>query len=123
MLHVRVRQKLPTNVKIGPMAVAHQMGLLIDVSVNDGFQRYHLFVINGHSPHGAMALGCNEHSLLGRAFAALMDNALLGFWTATNVCFIQLNNTLEQTGVGAIRIHHFADGMAHAPRRWLRDPD
>lgn len=85
--------------KIRPMRIAHQMGLLIDILVNDGLQCCYLFIFDGNSPHGATALDRNEHSLFGRAFTALVDNSLLRLWGATNVCFIQFNNTLEQTGV------------------------
>lgn len=74
MLHMGVRRKLMTDFKIGPMAITHQMGTLIDMAVNDRLQCGSLFIVNGHGPHGAMALNSDQYSLFGGAFATLMGN-------------------------------------------------
>ena len=106
-----------TDLNIGPVTIAHQMGIFIDMLINDRFQGGSLFIFNGNSPHGAMALNGNQYLLFCCTLAALVDNALLGFRSAANVFFIKLHNALKQPGVGSCWVHHFTDGMAHAPGR------
>ena len=109
--------------KIRSVTITDQMGLLIDVLINDGLQCGYLFIFNGNSPHGAAALSGNQHSLFGRAFAAFVHNTWFWLRCAANKLFIKFYNTLKHPGIGAVWVHHLSDNMAHAPSCRLGDTE
>ena len=97
------------------------MRLLIDMLINDGLQCGHLLIFNRNGPHGALALGHDQYSLFVGAFASLVYNTSLRLRGAADELFIQLDNAVEHSGVGAFRVHHLTNGVPHSPSGRLSD--
>lgn len=117
--HRRVLRELFADLFIRPMAITHEVNGFVNVLIDNWLQRCHLFIVNRNSPHGATALDGNQHSLLGGAFTAFVQN--IRWRLSTNIGFVKFNDALQQRGIVAIRIHHLADNMPHPPGRGLSD--
>lgn len=103
--------------------VCHQMRTLVHKTF-DVRQKISEFVtIHRHSPHRAVALDRDKHSLLFSATASLMFHAMLVARFTTDVLFIQFDNTLQRWNQLRSRVHHLSDGMTEFPGAFLRDAD
>lgn len=109
--------KLIGNVFVAVMTIAHDHRFLVN-----GFGDYwtefrDLITGNPLSPHGALALCSDQHSVFTCAAPPFVFHSRLVAWLATNIGFVKFYDTgqfLVKHGC-----HHLPDGVSHTPRSWL----
>ena len=103
--------------------VGHQMCAPVHKTFDMGQKITKLVTIDRHSPNRTVALDRDKYSLLFSATASFVFHTMLVARFATDVLFIQFDNTLQRWNQFRSRLHHPSDGMAKFPGTFLRDAD
>jgi len=109
--------RLPIALKF----IGHQMCTSVQKTFDVGQEISKLVTIDRHSPHRAVALYGDKYSLLFNATASLVFHTMLVARFATDVLFIQFDNTLQRWNQLRSRVHHPSDGMTELQGAFLRD--
>lgn len=105
------------NVFVAVMTIAHDHCFLVN-GFSDYWTEFTDFITgNLLSPHGALALGGDQHSVFTCAASPFVFHSRLVARLATNIGFVKFYDT-GQFLVKHGR-HHLPDGVSHTPRSWL----
>ena len=101
--------------------VGHQMCAPVHKSFNLRQKITKLVTIDRHSPNRAVALDRDKYSLLFSSTAPLVFYAMFIARFASDVLFIQFDNTSQRWNQFRSRVHHPSNSMTELPSAFLRD--
>src|ERR1035441_5868566 len=105
---------------VSRVLIRHDVGIAVHVTLNVRLDRLDAVVDDQFSPDDSLSLDHDEDALFLRAFAALMDDALLLSGLAAEKLLVDLDNTADSGRLLVARIHHLADRMTKFPGCLLR---
>lgn len=109
--------KLIGNAFVAVMTIAHDHRFLVNSFCDHWTEGRDLITGNPLSPHGALALGGDQHSVFTCTASPFVFHSRLVTWLATNIGFVKFDDTGQF--LGKDRCHHMPNGVSHTPRSRL----